>query len=347
MMTEQQSEPIADVTSQPATPPTKLIPARDEAPEDAPAGGAPVGDDDVDEDGNPAAPAVAAPTEDAKPDAQPEKAGLVAEVMKKRDVKQLAALVRDKKQLEAEKAQLKEQRSKLEAVAKIERLLEDEDPAAAIEALLSLKYGDKGRERLADAYNALTDRMLKSQSQPQTKTRAELGVSRLERELEELKARDAQREAELAKRDAEDHARRVQGAKDQLGQMLKATPDEFEYLLTEADAPEEIVWEILEEADRNGQEMTFGEAAKLANLHFQPAFERKAQRYKQNSLAPTKANGVPDKQEAPTSKSAPQRKSLTNADASEVPETRKPPPAKTEDERLDRGWNAFRQGLTK
>jgi hypothetical protein len=324
-------ETPADVTAPPAKPPMMLS-AEDGADEPAPAK---------------AAPAKAAPAEPAKePEpAKPEEPAFdpAAEVMRRRDAKELASIVREKKALEARALEFKQHEGKLAALAKIERLLEDEDDAGAFEAMLALKLGEKAGDRLPHSYNLLTERMLRPQNAPHPVSKEARGVSRIERELEEVKAREAQTRAKLEQREAEEYEHKVLGAKATLKAHIKDSEHELEALVTEADQPEEIVWEILEEADKAGKPLTVGEALKLANNHFKPAFERKAERYK-NSLAPKKAVDVPGKPEAPTSKSAPQRKSLTNADASEVVAPKAPPKPRNEDERLDLAWQKLRQG---
>jgi hypothetical protein len=306
-----------------------------------------------------APPPAAPPNQPAKeaPAAEPEKvehepekapgADIAAEVMRQRDARQLGELVREKKALEAKAASFKESEAKLAAFAKIERLLDDEDDASAIEALLQLKAGDRYKDRLASTYNALTDRMLKGQNAPKQSSAVERSVSRLEKDFEQLKHEKAQTEARLAEKEAEERDRAVQGAVESIGSYLKDLEHDYPFLMAEADEPADIVWAIIEEADRAGKELTLGEAAKLANDHFQPAFERKAPRY-QSLLAPNKGEDKPAKPEDAQPKlSAPPRKSLTNADASQVSNQKTLPPAKSDDERIDRGWEAFRRALTK
>lgn len=338
MLTEQ-NEPQVDLTVPPkpeakSHPPTMMRPEDDVSEDDVP--------------GKEEAPGEAHKVAADAPAAQSaeEKSDVVAEVMKRRDARELAAIVREKKAMESERAKYKEHEAKLAALARIDRLLEDGDDAGAIEELLALKHGDKASARLPETYNALTARVLESQTAKQPVSRAERGVSRLERELEEVKAREAQTRARLEEREAEEYERSVRGAKATLSKFLQDNQTSYEALLLEADAPEEIVWEILDEHEKLKKPITLGEAAELANQHFKPAFQRKAERYNQikNSPAPKKANEVPTKLEAPTSKSAPPRKSLTNADASAVAATKAMPPAKNDEERISRGWQILRRG---
>jgi hypothetical protein len=280
-------------------------------------------------------------------DPAPPKVDFAAEVMKRRDAKELAQVVREKKAVEAERAKLKEHEQKLESFRIVEQLLEDGDDAGAIEALIRLKAGDKASERLASTYNALTERMLKAQDgKKQEPTPVERDVSRLRQRLEALEQQKASAEAKLAEKEAAEHEQRVQNAIGQVGTYLKDAEHEYPYLMAEADDPGEVVWHILDEAAKHGQELTIGDAAKLANDHFQPTVTKKADRYK-NLLAPTKANGVPPKPEALRSQSAPPRKSLTNADASQAPSTKTLPPAKNDEERLARGFAVLQRGLNK
>lgn len=280
---------------------------------------------------------------------EPEKPNLVAEVMKRRDVSQLASLVREKKALEADREKFKGHESRLSTLEKIERLMDDGDDAEAVMELLRFKHGDKAAERLAPAYNGLTKRVLGVQIDPQT-AKVEQSVSRIQKQLDALKQEKAQTEAKLAERESEAREVAIQGAIRQVGSYLKTVEAEFPHLLAEADAPEEVVWGILEEAEKHGQELTLEQAAKLADEHFQPSFERRKARYEsKNLLAPNKANEVPTKLEAPSStKAAPPRKSLTNADASQAPtETAELPPPRSEQERRDRSFAVLQKSLNK
>ncbi len=282
----------------------------------------------------------------AKPTPEPPKVDIAAEVMKRRDAKELASLVRDKRAVESERAKLKEQSAKLEAFREIERMLDEGDDAGAAEALVRMKAGDKANERLATLYNGLTDRLLKDKNGTQQPTQVERGVTHLRSKLETLEQKNAALEARLAERDAAEHEQRIRGAVERVGGYLKDAEHDYPFLMAEADDPGEVVWSILEEAEKHGQELTLEEAAKLANDHFQPTATKKADRYK-NLLAPTKANGVPPKPEATRSQVAPPRKSLTNADASQAPTTKTLPPPKNDEERLERAFAALQQGLGK
>lgn len=263
--------------------------------------------------------------------------------MKRRDASQLAALVREKKQLEATAAKYKSGEAKLTALEKIERLMENGDEDEAVMELLRLKHGDKAGERLSHVYNGLTRRVLGVQSDPQL-AKVEQRVSRFDEQLEAIKNEKAQIEAKLAERDAADQELRVQGAIKQVEGYLKGFESEYPFLLAEADSPEEVVWGILEEAAQHGQDLTLEQAARLANDHFKPAFEKRAPRY-QNLLAQNQAKGSPTKPEAPASTTgAPPRKSLTNADASSVPAEKALEPPKTDAERRDRAFAALQAG---
>lgn len=269
-----------------------------------------------------------------------------AAVMKQRDARELASLVREKRQLEAERAKFKEREPKLAALEKIERLMDDGDRAGAIVELHRLKYGDKAAEELAESYNGLTQHVLGVQNNPQN-AKVERSVSRIQEQLDALKHEKAQAEARVAEMEARDRDQRIHAAIDSVGTFLKDAESDYPYLLAEADAPEHVVWGILEKAAENDQELTLEEAARLANDHFRPAFEKKAPRY-QNLLAPTKATGSPTKPEASTSPiGQPPRKSLTNADASQAPADKTTPPPRNETERLDRSFAVLQQGLNK
>ncbi len=275
------------------------------------------------------------------PEPKPEPASYVAEVMKQRDVSQLAELVREKKALEATAAKYKGSEGKLATLAKIERLMDDGDDDEAMMELLRFKHGDKAAERLAPAYNGLTKRILGVQADPHV-TRVEQRVTRQDQEVEALKSELAQARAERQEREAKDHEDKVRGAVKQLATILKEHEATYPHLMAEADSPEEVVWGILEEAHKHSQELSLQDAIKLADDHFKPAFERKASRY-QNLLAPNKANGVPTKPEAPKL-TAPPRKSLTNAAASHAPNEKTLPPPKNEAERLSRSFAVLQQG---
>lgn len=294
-------------------------------------------------------PAEAAKEPAADPAPEPPKVDLAAEVMKRRDAKELAALSRQQRQLEAERTKLKELEPKAASFARAQRLAEDGDRVGAISAMLEAWHGDaeKAKAALADYYNDLTAHVLAVQNAPQNPSKLERRVSRHEEDLEALKRERDQAKAEAEELKARDHEQRVQGAIQQVASFLRDSESEFPHLTAEADAPEDVVWGILEEAMARGEDLTLEQAAKLADEYFKPAVERKKTRY-QNLLAPKKANGVPPKSEAPTSPmSAPPRKSLTNADASQAPQPQELPPPRNEDERLARSFAVLQQGLSK
>jgi len=314
----------------------------DAAPSEAPVE-APTETPEETAEANAASEGVAPEAPEAPP--EPDKPSLAAEVMQRRDARQLAALVREKKQLEQAAAKYKEHDAKLTAMARIERYLEDGDDASAVEELLRLKSGDKAKERLATTYNALTERMLGAQNQSQP-TRVERGLSRIEKDLDALKLEKAELAAKLEAKEAEERDRAIQGAKQAVGSFLKDLEHEHPFLMAEADEPEEIVWNILEAAQERGDEITLAQAAALANEHFQPIYERKKPRYL-NLPAPPKASGDQNKPEAPPSQKSAPRKSITNADASQAASEKPLPPPRTEEERLDRSFAVLQRGLTK
>ncbi len=329
----EQAAPAPETTAAPAAAPTATSTAADVA----------VSGNTVATTGNKVAVAdstavAAAPT----PEPDTTRVDVVAEVMKRRDTQALAGLVREKRQLEAERAKYKEHEPKLTAFRRIEQLLEEGDDATAIEELIKLKSGDKHKERLATTYNALTDRILKGHSEKQQPSLVERSVSRLEKQLEELQARETQAQSKLAEREAAEQEQRAREVVTNVSTYLKGAEQEYPFLMAEADEPGEVVWAIMEEAEKLGQELTLGEAAKLANTHFQPTAEKKADRYK-NLLAP-KGSNVPIKPEAPTRTSAPPRKSLTNADASQAPVAKELPPPRTQQERVDRAFAVLQRG---
>jgi hypothetical protein len=313
---------------EPASPPAEAPPP---APPPAPA--------DPDE---PEAPPATPPAE------APPKVDLAAVVMKQRDASQLAALVREKKQLEATAAKYKSSEAKLAALAKIEQLMDDGDRAGAIVELHRLKFGDKAAAELADSYNSLTRHVLGKQNESSPEiVQVKREVSRNGQEIEALKRERDQYQAKLAEKEAAEYQRWERGAVEDLGSYLKSTADQFPYLVAEVDQPEEVVWEILKTAAAQGQnDLTYEQAAQLANEHFKPTAEKKAARY-QNLLA-SKASGNPPKPEAaakPTS--APPRKSLTNADASQASTEKSLPPPRNDQERLDRSFAVLQRAQAK
>lgn len=291
-----------------------------------------------------AAPAAEEAPAEAPPAPEPPKPDLATKVLERRDPSQLAAIVKANRELQSSNEKLKVAESKAASFAKIERLLEDGDDDEAAMELLRLKHGDKAGERLSHLYNGLTRRVLGEKVDPR-QVKDEQRASRTDREIEALKQETAQTKALLAERDAAERERAVQGALIQVGGYLKATEAEYPYLLAEADSAEQVVWEILEEYERDGQILTLEQAARLANEHFKPAFERKAQRYK--NLLAQEASGGSTKPEAPALKGLPPRKSLTNADASAAPTSKTAPPPKDDNERLDRAWAAMQAARSK
>lgn len=294
------------------------------------------------------APAVPAPAATSQPPApEPAAPDLAAEVMKRRGADQLRELVREKKQLEAKAEKYKAAESKVAAYERIERLMDAGDDDEAVMELLKLKHGEKAAERLAPTYNGLTRRVLGTQANPEL-AKVEQRVSRFDQRVEKLEQEKAQAEAKLAEMESKDRESRIQGAIKSVGDYLKTQESAYPHLLAEADAPEDVVWNILEEAEKHGQELTLEQAAKLADDHFKPAFERKAARY-QNLLAPKTGNVVPTKPEAsPSTKAAPPRKSLTNADASQAATEETPlPPPRNEQERRDRSFAVLQKSLNK
>lgn len=288
----------------------------------------------------------APPADPATPVAEPPpepKPGLVAEVMKARDAKNLAAIVREKRQLEATAAKYKEHEPKLAALERMQRLLEDGDRTGAILELHRLQYGDKAADELAASYNGLTEHILGAQSQPSPElTQVKREVSRTANEVAAIKLERDQARAALAEKEEAERERAIQGAKQTVGGFLKDTETTYPYLVAEADAPEEIVWGILEAAAERNEEMTLAQACELANEHFKPTAEKKAARY-QNLFAPKPATGSPLKPETRTSPTASPRKSITNADASSVAPDQELPPPRTEQERRDRSFALLQQ----
>lgn len=276
------------------------------------------------------------------------KVDVAATVKRAAGAAELAALVREKKALEAQATKYKGTEAKLAALEKIEQLMDDGDRAGAIVELHRLKYGDKAAAELAESYNGLTRHVLgeKTERNPQIAP-VERKVSRLEQDFEALKLERDQANAKLAERDAAEQQRWEENAVKGLASYLESATEKHPYLMAEADAPEEVVWAILKEASAQGQDdLTYEQAAELANEHFRPTAEKKAARY-QNLLA-KKAGGVPIKPEAPPKLTGmPPRKSLTNADASQAAASKDLPPPRTEQERRDRSFAVLQAGLHK
>lgn len=292
---------------------------------------------DPDDPDLPAADAAVEPPAEAAPDPV---AAIAQTVIRQRDAKELAQLVREKKQLEAEREKVKEGEKKLAFLAKLEQLYED-DPAAAIEYMLAEKAGDPERAKaaMAKAYDGLTSRILgvESKSAP---SRHERSATRVDSRIEALEQKLAQTEAEKVQLASAQAERQRQDRYQMVASWISTDAESlapFEALLDEADDPAAVVHEILESAHAEGHsDLTFMRAAELANEHFKPAFlkkqERRAQRLNHLS-APTKANEA-HKPETSKSPNGSSRKSLTNADASQVTPNQEPPKPKTDAERI-------------
>jgi hypothetical protein len=338
------------VTEQAKTPAPTDLTAPPPAPAPAPAEkqpATPMPPADPDDPGDESKPTDEEVTIPGKPVAAPDPSKLVESAMQKRDAKQLAALVREKKVYEAGQTKLKEAAPRLSVMDEFDRLFED-DPAAALEYMVAHKAGDPERARaaLAAAYDGLTSRILGVESKAPVNVKVERSVSRLEQRLQQLEQEKTQAEAKLAQREAAEAEQRIQGAKSYLGELLQT--DELQkaypYFFAESNDPTEEVWALMNEAEEAGLEMTVGEAADLMNKHHQPTVEKKKDRYK-NLLAPTKGSDTPSKPETPKSQNGTSRKSLTNADASAAPSpTKKEPTPRTENERREMSWAKLREG---
>lgn len=291
------------------------------------------------------APPVETPAEPETPPAPDIKAEALSAVVGRRDAKQLAAIVRQQKQIDTEKERIKAADAKLAAIARMEKAFDEDDDAAAVDALLEYKFGADAAQRKGQLYDRLTGQILRVESKAAPSAKYERRASALEQDFEAIKQELAQAKAEKAEAAARERELQEQNAASSISTWLSDPKVEAEYpcLAAEADDPGVAVYELLAEAKERGQELTVGEAAALLNEHFQPAFEKKKARY-QNLLAPNKATDS-TKPETRQSQSTPSRTSITNADASQAAATppELPPPA-TEAERLERSWQVLRRG---
>jgi len=284
------------------------------------------------------------PVEPAAPETPPPP-NPAAEVIERRQGQALAKLMREKQQLDAQREQLKGHEPRLTLFAKAEKLAAEGDHAGAHRFMLEATYGgaDKAKAALPALYESLTSEILGVDSKSSS-PRIERDVARLQRELEELKQARATAEAERDEWQSKDRENRVEAAVSALSTMLEAETTSYPYLMAEADDPGHVVWEIMVAAIERGEEPPEPEeAAKLANLYYQPVFERKKTKY-QNLLAPQGASGSTSTLEAPQSLPAPQRKSLTNADAAQAPNLTAPRVILDREKSIDEAWRVLQQG---
>lgn len=265
----------------------------------------------------------------------------VAEVLSRRDAAALAKLMRDKRELDERASRYKDAEPHLEGLGRARKHAEGGDHARAIEAAMELLYGEKAKEVLPHVYEGLTARIVGSESASQATARLTQETSRLRRELEEMQDRLSKGQAEYEKQAAAIAEQRVESGIKSIKTMLEQAADKYPYLMAESDAPEHVVWDLMvAQLEKSEKPPEPEEAMKLANDHFQKIFEKKKDRYK-NLLAPQGANGS-NTHGSPPSPSQGQRQSLTNADASRVPDLKTPQPIRNREESIEAAFQLLK-----
>jgi hypothetical protein len=282
----------------------------------------------------PVGPTTEAPPPEAKPD-------LAAEVMKRRDSSALAKLMREKRELDARAAQLAEKAPVLDGFERARQYAEEGDHARATRAFYETIYGpEKAQEMFPHVYASLTSEVVGVESAAQAQARFQRDLARLQQQQQELQEKVARDQAAHEQWIASTREERITGAVGTIASMLEQSTD-YPYLLAESEEPAQVVWEIMVEAlERGEQPPTPEEAAKIANNHFQPIFEKKKTRY-QHLLAPQGASGS-NQPETPASQNG-SRKSLTNADAASAPDLRAPPTIMNRDDSIDAAWRLLQE----
>jgi hypothetical protein len=201
-----------------------------------------------------------------------------------------------------------------------------DDPVGAVQKFIAEAMGTtdsaKIREGLGALYDELTLTILDLPVDSEKKQAA--ATSKLKREIEALRQeREAERQRLQEEQQEREHQSAVKNAVSVFDTKIESESDKYPYLQAGAKAqghsPGGVVWGIVEGTfAKDGTEMSFEEAAEIANTHYKNLAEGFRPLF-----APSEQSTAPAK--TAKSKGKKKVKSLTNADAStasgKIPET--------------------------
>jgi len=171
-------------------------------------------------------------------------------------------------------------------------------------------------------------------------------TARLKHQLEAFQKEQA--EADRRRTEVAEQAevqKQIGKAVESIGGYLADTSTERPFLMVASEEPRKVVWDVLSEAAKQGQELTLKEAADKAEAHF----KTEAEKYRSLLTNTEKAEQpVPSKPAAPVSKQGAQ--TLTNTSASTAaPPTPKVKPGDLDDpdEARTASWNAWQRQVAK